>query len=98
MLEQGDVDAVTEDEVQTKLRKLALKKAPGVDGIRNGPLKLLPKTAVRRITRLINAMLSFSIFPQTCGCGHHPQTGERSHHTGESQTHCRTSGSSQGLR
>lgn len=50
--------------VMQRLRALYPKKAPGMDGIPNRALSLLPEEAVQRLTRVINAILKYAVFPR----------------------------------
>lgn len=51
-------------EIWSIIRKLKLRKAPGYDGIHNALLKNLPQKAVILLTKILNACLRISYFPQ----------------------------------
>lgn len=61
----GIEDQVSEREVQNTIRHLKNGKAPGHDGITNELIKLLPWTAISKMTLLINGILNTLCFPKT---------------------------------
>lgn len=55
---------VTADEVQTIIRDLHPRKAPGADGITNKVLKLFPPHLISLLTAIFNAAMANNSFPQ----------------------------------
>lgn len=53
----------TPDEIETLIRALKSRKAPGIDGISNSVLKLLPKKHRVYICCIVNGMLRLGYFP-----------------------------------
>lgn len=56
---------VTEDEVQTLIRQLKPRSAPGSDGISNKILKILPAQLICLLAAIFNSAMSNGIFPNT---------------------------------
>ncbi|KAH8283210.1 hypothetical protein KR054_011946, partial [Drosophila jambulina] len=56
---------VTLPEVMGLIKKLKTKKAPGVDGLNNRTLKLLPKKAILFLVLLFNSILRIGHFPMS---------------------------------
>lgn len=61
-------DIIPQEAVSAKIRSLSWKKAPGMDGISNRALKLLPNEAISSLTRLINAVIQCGVFPKVWKC------------------------------
>ena len=55
----------TPKEVNREIRRLKNKKSPGDDGIPNKVLKQFPKRAIIMVTKIYNACLKFSYYPDT---------------------------------
>lgn len=61
---EGDASTVTLSEMDTHVRLLKDKKAPGQDGITNRVIKELPNVACTRLVDIFNASLRLQHFPR----------------------------------
>lgn len=52
------------ESISNKIKVLSNKKAPGVDGIPNRAIRLLPKPVIQCLVRLFNAILQYGVFPK----------------------------------
>lgn len=55
---------ITLDELQTLIKRLRNKKAPGIDGIANVMLKRLPESVMQYLANIFNACFALGYFPE----------------------------------
>ncbi|MBW0524408.1 hypothetical protein O181_064123 [Austropuccinia psidii MF-1] len=62
---QKDFEEITHNEIQTNIRSLPNKKAPGPDLIPNELLKITGQVILKNLQNLLNFCLKIGYFPQT---------------------------------
>ncbi|KAK9738240.1 Reverse transcriptase (RNA-dependent DNA polymerase) [Popillia japonica] len=63
-LRMVDPDLTTQEEVETTIKQMSSKKAPGEENIPIRAVKLMGKEAIQKLVRIINAYLRTAIFPR----------------------------------